>query len=94
MFLMAALLYHEFHVLPMLKKRSERHWPTRDCFASIAMLGSCFHDLTNSFKQAPEDDGSSPAGEDARQKKRALMIMKHCGHVMISAIDVWKAVTI
>jgi hypothetical protein len=69
MFLMAALLYHEFHVLPMLKKRSERHWPPRDCFASIAMLGSCFHDLTNTFKQAPEDDGSSPAGEDARQKK-------------------------
>jgi hypothetical protein len=33
------------------------------------MLGSCFHDLTNTFKQAPEDDGSSPAGEDARQKK-------------------------
>jgi hypothetical protein len=28
------------------------------------------------------------------KKKRALMIMKHCGHVMISAIDVWKAVTI
>jgi hypothetical protein len=44
---LAALQDRGSHDAPALKKKNEWRWPGRDCFASIAMLESCFHGLAS-----------------------------------------------